>query len=109
MDPFTHSTSLSHNIMFQNSETILVSWSVPTGDKKNRYKFYFDEYKIINGKLKLTNTFEEAKLDKNSEKTFIESGASALYMPRKYYLFDNYLVSTLTTHLMIFFLKKYKI
>jgi len=94
MQPFTHTTSLTHNIMFKNSETILVSWSIPTGKRfGNRYKFFFDKFKIIDGKLELINTFEQAEFNKKSSKLFGTAGANALEMPTYFYLFDNYLIT----------------
>jgi len=96
MRPFTSTTSLTHNVMFKDSETILVNWSVPRNDTANpynRYKFFFDKIKIVDGKLKLINTFEQAELDKNSEKLFGKLGANALQMPSDYFLFDGYLLT----------------
>jgi hypothetical protein len=89
MQPFTRKTSLIYNIFFKNSETILVSWSVPS----KLGSFIFDEFKIINGKLELINTFEQMELNKNSKELFGTLGANALEMPSSYYLFDNYLVT----------------
>ena len=93
MDPFTHTTSLTHNIFFKNRETILVCWSIPTGNKGNRYRFFYDEYSISSGKLELINTYQQAELNRESEKLFGESGANALSMPREYCILDNYLIS----------------
>jgi len=94
MQPFTKTTSLTHNIMFKNSETVLVSWSVPSGKMfGNRYKFFYDEFKITEGKLELVNTFAQAELDKKSKELFGTVGANALEMPGYYYIFDNYLIT----------------
>ena len=93
LEPFTYKTSLTHNVFFQNDSTIIVSWSVPNGsnDRHNRYTFYFDKYAIRNNKLVLLDTYEEAKVDKNSSISFLLSGANAIKYPRNYFMNYNYM------------------
>ncbi len=91
MNPFTHTTSLIHNVYFQNDSTILVSWSVPTGNKENKYKYYYDTYKIIDGKLKLVSTLSDSQIDKNSNITFEKAGVAAIKLEQAYFVFNDYI------------------